>query len=218
MERILITLVPSDAYLPPVYRLLTRDAPYLQKVPIVNWNVAEPPVEFLLRIWDDYEQLKTVLKSGENVRDFALFPESDDEAYCFLAAESTTVGRALFENFTRDDLLTIPPIECHSDGSSTYSLIRTESAIQSAVEGLPEGVDVKIRSVGTSRVAADSTLGSLSPRQREAVRIATEIGYYSVPQRANTEDIARELECTHATASEYLRRAESRVFTSLFEK
>lgn len=217
MKRIRITLSPSDAYLPPVYRALTREASSLRRVQIVNWNVAEPPVGFLLRVWGDYEQLASTLGSGENVRDFALFPESDDEAYCFLAAESITVGRALFENFTRDGLLTIPPIECHEDGSSTYSLIGAESAIQNAIEGVPEGVDVKIRSIGTGRVTANGTLNTLSSRQREAIRIAVETGYYSVPRRATTEDIARELGCTAATASEHLRRAESNVFTSLFE-
>ncbi|WP_160134303.1 helix-turn-helix domain-containing protein [Halococcus salsus] len=217
MKRVRITLSPSDAYLPPVYRLLTRESPFLRRVHIVNWNVAEPPVGFLLHIWGEYERSEEALRSGENVRDVAFFPESDDEAYCFLAAESTTVGRALFENFTRDDLLTVPPIECHRDGSSTYSLIGTESAIQNALDGLPEGVNVEIRSVGTGRITAGDTRDDLSPRQREAVRIAVEIGYYSVPRRATTEDVAHELECTAATASEHLRRAESHVFTSLFE-
>lgn len=217
MKRVRITISPPDMYLPPVYQLLTREAPYLRKVHIVNWNVAEAPVGFLLQVWGDHEQLKTALESGENVRDFGVFPESHDEAYCFLAADTATASRALFENFTRDDLLTIPPIECHNDGDSTFTLAGTEAAIQDAIEGLPQEVDVNVEAVGTGLIATDSVLGSLSSRQREAARVAVELGYYSIPRSATTEDIASELDCAPATASEHLRRAQSRVFLSLFE-
>ena len=216
MKRVRITISPPDAYLPPVYRLLTREATYLDRVQIVNWNVAEPPVGFLLWVRGDYRRLGREIETGENVRDFGLFPDGDDEAYCFLAAERSTPARALFENFTRGDLLTVPPIECHDDGSSTFTLVGTDAAIQAAVEDIPEGVDVTVEAVGAGPVAADDAVSSLSPRQRDAVRVALRVGYYDVPREASTEDVARELDFATATASEHLRKAERRVFSELF--
>ena len=217
MKRVRITIAPPDAYLPPVYRLLTREATYLTRVRIVNWNVAEPPVGFLLWVRGDYRRLERALETGENVRDFAVFPDGDDEAHCFLAAERTTPARSLFENFTRGDLLTVPPIECHDDGSSTFAMVGTDAAIQAAVEDVPEGVDVTVEAVGTGRVADDDAVGSLSPRQRDAVRAALRVGYYDVPREATTGDVARELGCATATASEHLRKAERRVLSKLFD-
>jgi hypothetical protein len=216
MKRVRITIAPPDAYLPPVYRLLTREATYLTRVEIVNWNVAEPPVGFLLRVRGDYRRLGRALDGGKNVRDFELFPNGDREAYCFLAAENPTAGRALFENFTREDVLTVPPISCHDDGSSTFTLVGTESAIQDAVEGVPDGVSVTVEAVGAGRVAPDDVLDGLSPKQRAAVRAALRVGYYDVPREATTDDVARELGCATATASEHLRKAESRVLSALF--
>jgi hypothetical protein len=216
MDRVRITITPPDAYLPPVYRELTREATYLDRVEIVNWNVAEPPVGFLLRVRGDYERLARTLRDGTNVRDFELFPNGEGEAYCFLAAEGPTVGRPLFENFTRKDLLTVPPVACHDDGSSTFTLVGTEPAIQAAVDGVPDGVDVTVEAVGAGPVAPDGAVDGLSPRQRAAVRAALGIGYYDVPRTATTEDVARELGCATATASEHLRKAEARLVSAVF--
>lgn len=218
MKRVRITISPPDAYLPPVYRLLTREATYLDRVEIVNWNVAEPPVGFLLRVRGDYRRLEGALEGGENVREFELFPNGDDEAHCFLAAENPTASRPLFENFTREDVLTVPPVSCHDDGSSTFTLVGTESTIQDAVEGVPEGVGVTVEAVGTGPVARDDIVGGLSPKQREAVRAALRVGYYDVPREATMEDVAGELGRATATASEHLRKAEARVFAALFDR
>ncbi len=138
MKRVRITISPPDEYLPPVYRLLTREASYLSYVRIVNWNVADPPAGFLLWVRGDYRRLGRALEDGANVRDAELFPNGEDEAYCFLAADRSTPARLLFENFTRENVLTIPPIQCHDDGSSTFTLVGTDGAIQAAIEGVPE--------------------------------------------------------------------------------
>ncbi|ELZ82370.1 DNA binding protein [Haloferax elongans ATCC BAA-1513] len=216
MKRVRITLSPPEAYLPPVYRLLTRETTYLSDVAIVNWNVTEPPVGFLLLVRGDYHRLGDALETAENVRDFELFPNGDEEAYCFLAAAGVTAGRVLFENFTREDVLTVPPIECHDDGSSTFTLVGTDSAIQAAVEGVPNDVPVTVDAVGSGPVAAGDPRRSLSPRQREAVQTALRLGYYDVPRAVTTADVAEELGCSTATASEHLRRAELRIVSSLF--
>jgi hypothetical protein len=216
MKRVRVTLSPPEAYLPPVYRLLTVEATYLSEVYIVNWNVTDPPVGFLLLVRGEYRRLGDALEGGENVRDYELFPNGDEEAYCFLAAEEATPGRALFENFTREDLLTVPPIECHDDGSSTFTLVGTDAAVQAAVDGVPDGVSLRVDAVGSGRVAPDAAVGSLSPRQRETIRAALRLGYYEVPREATTADVAEEVGCATATASEHLRRAESRVLSSLF--
>lgn len=218
MKRVRITISPPDEYLPPVYRLLTREASYLPRVQIVNWNVADPPAGFLLRVRGDYRRLGRALEGGENVRDFELFPEGDDEAYCFLAAERSTPARLLFENFTREEVLTVPPIECHDDGSSTFTLVGTDAAIQATVEGVPEGVDVTVEAVGTGPVVEDNAVGALSARQREAVRAALRVGYYDTPREATVADVASELGCAMSTASEHLQKAESQVFATLFDR
>lgn len=215
MKRVQITISPPERFMPPVYRLLTREASYLSAVDIVNWNVAQPPVGFLLRLRGDYERLEETIADVENVRECEFFANGPREAYCFLAASDVTVGRALFENFTRDDLLTVPPIACHDDGSSTFTIIGTETAIQDAVDGVPNDVDVLVEAVGTGPVAPNNVAEGLSPKQRRAVEVAVRVGYYEVPRQATTEDVADELGCATATASEHLRKAEANILSTL---
>ncbi|WP_276259845.1 helix-turn-helix domain-containing protein [Haloglomus litoreum] len=217
MKRVRLSISPPDAYLPPVYRRLTREAPYLSVVRIVNWNVAQPPVGFLLWVRGEHERLAPALADAPNVREFETVPNGDGTAYCFLAAEESTPARALFENFTREDVLTVPPVECHDDGSSTFTLVGTDAAIQAAVEGIPDAVGVSVEAVGTGPVGADDAVRALSPRQRAAARAGLRVGYYDVPREATIADVAAELDCGRATAAEHLQKAEAKLFRALFD-
>jgi hypothetical protein len=215
MKRVRITMDPHDIPLPPIYERMTRGADDLSRVHIVNWNVSEPPTGFLLWFYGDYEQFDEALASDGAIDEYALLPRTDEECYCFLSGEVGPASRALFENFTRGTLLTVPPIVCHDDGSSTFTLVGTDSDIQNAVEGVPPGVDVTVERVGGERVTPDSAVSELSARQREAVETAIAVGYYTVPRESTIEDVAEKLDCATATAAEHLRKAEATVFRAL---
>ena len=117
---------------------------------------------------------------------------------CVLTVGDIAVRAAVSGCSHRGSLLTVPPVTINDDGTSTFTLVGTESDIQSAVDGVP-----------------DSVLGALSERQREAADAALSLGYYDVPREATIEEVATELDCATATAAEHLRKAESTVFSSL---
>lgn len=209
MKRVRITIHPPAEYRPPLYEFLVGDAECVDRVQIVNWNVSSPPVGFLLRIAGDRRRFADALADRDDLSDYEILPITDGEWYCFVAAEGATAGRALFENFTRGSLMTVPPIECHEGGSSTFAIIGTGADIEAAVDGVPDGVGVDVEAVGGRKVASDSVVGRLSVRQREAVGTATELGYYDVPREASHEDVAERLDCAPSTAAEHLRKAEA---------
>lgn len=216
MKRVRITIDPSELSLSPVYETIaTRDA--FERAHIVNWNVSSPPIGFLLRIRGAVERLASILEADPSVTSHEIIPLGGRECYCFLAGEATPGERALFENFTRGSLLTVPPVTINDDASSTFTIVGDSGDIQAAVDGVPEGVDVSVDEVGGERVAPDSVVGALSPRQREAIEVALSIGYYDVPREVTIQDVAAELDCGTATAAEHLRKAEARVLTSLFD-
>lgn len=51
----------------------------------------------------------------------------------------------------------------------------------------------------------------LTDRQQEALRTAYELGYFEIPRDATLADVAAELDITAASASERLRRAQTRL-------
>jgi len=215
MKRVRITINPHDVALPPIYERMTRGTDTLSAVRIVNWNVSDPPTGFLLWFRGNYEAFEAALVDDDAVENYAMFPKTDEEAYCFLSGSVGPASRALFENFTRGSLLTVPPVLCHEDGSSTFTLVGSDGDIQAAIDGVPPGVGVTVRQVGGENVTHDSAVGHLSARQREAVETAISLGYYNLPRTATTEDIGNELGCSTATAAEHLRKAESKVLRAL---
>jgi len=215
MKRVRITMDPGDLPLPPIYERMTRGSDALAEVHIVNWNVSQPPTGFLLWFRGDYEAFEADLADDDAMAEYAILPRTDEECYCFLSGEVGSASRALFENFTRGTLLTVPPVVCHDDGSSTFTLVGTEADIQAAIDGVPPGVDVTVERIGGERVTPDSALGQLSARQREAVETAIAVGHYAVPREGTIEDVAAELDCATATAAEHLRKAETTVFRAL---
>lgn len=217
MKCVRLTLDPTDIPLPPIYERLTRGSD-LAAVRIVNWNVANPPTTFLLWLRGDYERFDDVLAADETVTEHALLPLTDDSCYCFLSGSVGAPSRTLFEHFTQGSLLTVPPVECHADGTSTFTIVGQDDDIQAAVEEVPPGVSVAVERVGQQRVAPDSVLGALSARQREAVTVALDEGYYDVPRGATSEAVADRMGCATATAAEHLQKAESTVLRELFAR
>jgi predicted DNA binding protein len=51
----------------------------------------------------------------------------------------------------------------------------------------------------------------LTDRQREALRIAYELGYFDIPRRASLDDVAAELGISASSVSERLRRAQTQL-------
>jgi len=210
VKRVRITLDPPEVALPPIYRRMTRGAD-LDAVRIENWNVSEPPTTFLLQLRGDYERFADELAADDAVAEFEIFPIDDASCYCYLTGEVDPASRALFENFTRGSLITVPPVDCHGDGSSTFTIVGTDADIQAAVDEVPEGAAVTVEQVGGSRVAPDSGLDRLSARQREALAAGVALGYYDQPRDATAENVADEMGCATVTAAEHLRKAEAKL-------
>ena len=218
MKRVRLTIHPQELSTPPLYERLTA-APYLDRVQTVNWNIRTPPAAFLLRLRGDYRRFERVLAAESDALEYGLVPVSDRECFCFLKGEGPAESRALWENFTRDGLLTVPPVEWNDDGSSTFTVVGTRADVQAAVDGVPDSVRVDVERVGgdDTRVNPDHVAGRLTTRQCEAVEAGLDVGYYDVPRNATAADVAVELDCAVSTAAEHLQRAESKLLTALFD-
>ncbi|WP_101295983.1 helix-turn-helix domain-containing protein [Halegenticoccus soli] len=74
-------------------------------------------------------------------------------------------------------------------------------------EYIAAGIPMDLRAI-TDYHGPTGVLDSLTQRQREVVRTAYEMGYYEVPRRVSTADVASELDVDQSTVSEHLQRAE----------
>ncbi|GAA0681617.1 helix-turn-helix domain-containing protein [Natronoarchaeum mannanilyticum] len=88
------------------------------------------------------------------------------------------------------------------------TLVGSHDEIGRSIERmLGAGVNVDLERLSELR-GPTSTMDRLTDRQREVLRTAHSLGYYDVPRRTSTEDLAEELNLEPSTVSEHLQRAE----------
>lgn len=217
MKRVRVTIHTQDLELPLTYERATSERDTIDRVQVINWNIVAPTASFLLRVRGDVHRFEELLREDSAIDEYELLPVTERESYCFVTGAGTPDARALWENFKRGSLMTIPPAEWNIGESYTFTAVGRRSDIQAAIDGMPDNVRVDIESIGGKTVADDGVVDRLSDRQREAVRTAIDLGYYDTPRGATSDEIARELNCATSTAAEHLRKAESKVIPGVFE-
>lgn len=218
MKRVRVTIYPDNSDLPLTYETVTGADEQFAQVQVVNWNVTASPAAFLLRVFGDIERFETILEDDDAINEYELLPVTENESYCFVTGAGTTDAHALWKNFKRGSLMTIPPAEWNADGSYTFTIVGRDTDIQASVDSIPAGARVEIESVGGKQVRMDSIIDKLTDRQQETVQAAIESGYYDMPRKATSEDVAEELDCATSTAAEHLRKAESKIMVGLFSE
>ncbi|WP_211694350.1 helix-turn-helix domain-containing protein [Natronomonas salina] len=151
------------------------------------------------------------------VRDVELTPVDDESFYVYVTQAYTRSDETFFGAFAELRLVVVPPIRYGSDGHPELTVVGSEGSLTALVEALREwaGVSVDVRTVGTFDRRHGTVAGDLTDRQFEAVETATELGYYAAPREASLADVADALDVAEGTASELLRRAESRLMAGL---
>ncbi|WP_132059042.1 helix-turn-helix domain-containing protein [Halorussus amylolyticus] len=123
------------------------------------------------------------------------------------------------------DCLLVPPLR-YSRGAKWCRVLALDPANLSAfyrdvAAEYPVTVESKreVESVAADRplLTLDSALPDFSPRQREALLTAREMGYYRIPRDATTAEIAAEVGVERRTLEEHLRRAENKLLGALGE-
>lgn len=61
-------------------------------------------------------------------------------------------------------------------------------------------------------------LGPLTDRQQEVLEAAHDMGYYDIPRRATSEELAEQLDLEKSTVLEHLRRAEHNLVNHIFDR
>ena len=105
----------------------------------------------------------------------------------------------------------------HEGGRERRSLIARADrpTLRRAVDEIETAYDADVEVVrvtdAASRGTADRPGTRLSPRQREAFRLARARGYYGYPREATAGDLAAELGVSKTTFLEHLRKAEAKL-------
>lgn len=132
--------------------------------------------------------------------------------------------RTLLEtHLANNGCLSLPPLT-YVDGRKRAKVLSLDPASLTGIyDDLRAETDVTVRSKREVRslhpevplVGLDDVFPRFTNRQVEAFRTAQELGYYEIPRRVTTAEIAERIGVERRTAEDHLRRAEKKIADAL---
>jgi hypothetical protein len=214
-----LRLAAAGTTLHPLVSTLTDEA-VLSDASMLNWapSLSPPRATVLLYLEGDLDHFEAVLDGTDLVLDFDVTPVDDGRGYAYVFSDPHPTEWKLFEVGMGRGLLPVFPLQYHPDGSLTVRILGPTDRLQAAVEAVPEGVETTIERVGEYDLGRPPIPPGLPPRQREALRVAYDAGYYEVPRETSRDEVAERLGCAPSTASEHLRKAERRLASTFLDR
>ena len=111
-----------------------------------------------------------------------------------------------------------PPLGIH-DGKINFSFLGSAPQVRDFLEKIDAmGIRYKVVLLSDARFSPDSPLNQLTEKQREVLITAFKLGYYEIPRKVNSDQLAAKLHIVNSTAVEHLRKAEQRLLVQVLSK
>ncbi|MCW4047397.1 MAG: helix-turn-helix domain-containing protein [Candidatus Bathyarchaeota archaeon] len=108
-----------------------------------------------------------------------------------------------------------PPVGIR-DGKIKISFLGSESQVREFLEKVDaSGIRYKVVMLTDAEFSPISPLNQLTEKQREILTTAYKLGYYDIPRKINSEQLAKKLNIGDSTLVEHLRKAERRLLASI---
>lgn len=207
-----IRLSPEAGAFPGVDRALAG-AEGIRRESIRNlaW-LSDGSYALLYHLSGDPDAVEGILSDHPEVYDHELLEDGGVHAFVHVA-ERPALSELL--GIVADHALLLDrPFPVTDDGVAV-TIAGTSEGLQAAYESLPDRIPASVVWTGEYSPDGHGPLGRLTDRQREAIEVAHELGFYEAPRGATHEEIAQALGCAPSTANELLRRAEAAVIDGL---
>lgn len=153
---------------------------------------------------------EALLEDFDCVEDWEFVAERDDSYIYLLHLTATGLSEDFVEVY--NDLLGDCDPTLTTDGLELSFVGAQESIRQVLCHYNEAGASPNLHKLAEYEGGTE-TMDSLTERQLEVVQTALELGFYDVPRKATTDEIASALGLNAATVSEHLQRAERNLLT-----
>ncbi|WP_255151637.1 helix-turn-helix domain-containing protein [Halorarius halobius] len=212
MKHVRVTLDADDreAEIHPMYDLLTN-APFVERATAMQWNTHGDMIGVLHYVEGDAAAFDAAVAGMDPILEHELEPAGDGAFHAYVRDARTDVQRTLFDPLAEGGIVIVPPVLFRADGTVTMSVFGPTDSIQTALDAVRPVVDPRVEEVGGLQGIPPTVAAELSDRQREAVEVGMELGYYDVPRSASQTEVAAALDCAPSTAAEHLQKAEAKL-------
>lgn len=201
---------PDPAVVPLLFEILA-DSPFVAETRLLDWNVADTDQPTLLfSVTGDRERFTAAIETQPMPVSWDITPIDDDQFYLHLQVDPVPLLEGLLGAVTTEGLIVVKPV-VYRDGHVHARFVGESAVLQTVLDAIPEVVDLDVQAIGEYDSGQGASLDDLSDRQREALEIGLELGYFEQPRAATHQDIADAMGCSSSTASEHLQKAQAKL-------
>jgi predicted DNA binding protein len=156
------------------------------------------------------------LFEGGYIVDAQVLERQKNGAYIIFIRSGPTISSALSSIGIESGYL-FPPLGM-GDGKVKFSFLGNEPQIKAFLESIDQiGMHYKILLLSDLNFSPISPLNQLTGKQRDVLLMAYKTGYYDIPRRITSENLAKKLGLGDSTVVEHLRKAEQRLIRQIIE-
>ncbi len=104
-------------------------------------------------------------------------------------------------------------------GTMTGSIVGTQEDINRFLKFAESwGATYEVLSVRKYHPKLEGVLSELTPKQYTCLESAVRMGYFDVPRRVSSRDLASKLDISHSTMLEHIKKGQKQILSSLFHE
>lgn len=211
------TLTPDNGSVHPVDTVIAEH-PEVTREALLHINaLGDGTGVMLYRLRGGARSLQRVLADTPDVITHDVLDVQNEVFHLYLHIRPGEPAGKLMALAQKYALIIDTPLAFTDLGGLRVTVVGTHDMLRRALEALPEEIQISVEQVGQYSPERPYLLSLLTERQAEVFRRAVKMGYYEIPRQTTHEEIANELGCAPSTIDEHLRKAESRVLSTLVD-
>jgi len=166
-----------------------------------------------LELKDSSQSIENILANGF-LAEGQLLEREKGNAYTVFMKVGPMLSSVLDSIGVIDGYL-FPPLGIRGE-KIKLSFLGSERHVTNFLEKLDgRGIRYKVILLSDANFSPDSPLNELTEKQREVLATAYDFGYYDIPRRINSNDLAKKLGIVNSTLVEHIRKAEQRLIVHI---
>lgn len=210
MQSVTFTLWPPGGYFQPVERLMMETAGVERRAIHHMRLLSDGRCTTLYEIDGTCKALEDICETSDDIIDYQII-EQCDSVLVHAHFYPTDMVESL-QSVIRDyEVVVDAPMFFVGERGLQITLVGEENVLREALFAGPEEIGLEVERVGEFAMDQEHLVSELTPRQREVLKVAIEMGYYGTPRNATQSDIAERLDCSSTAVGQNLRKIEASI-------
>jgi hypothetical protein len=204
-------LIKAGIELPPLMKIKSLDLLYF-----LRQNAEEFAAISRVEFKDSESKIEDLLTGGLLV-DAQVIERDKNGAYIAFIRSGPSLSSVLNYIGMEGGYL-FPPLGI-GDGKVKFSFLGSEQQIKQFLETINDiGIKYRVVLLADADFSPVSILNQLTQKQHNVIVAAYKLGYYDIPRKITSEELAEKLGLADSTVVEHLRKAEQRLIMHILEQ